>query len=170
MNTLEASNTDRYAQVRDLLHLEADLLDRRRWRDWLDLYTDDCIYWVPSWATEDETTSDPELEVNMIYIVGKPGLEARVHRLASGQAYAESPLARTTHLVDTIRLVGDGGGDVEASAKWLALSLDPRWGKQIRGGWYDYRLRPGDGGLKIACKKIVLLEDVIDGAIDVHQI
>ncbi|MDP6706176.1 MAG: aromatic-ring-hydroxylating dioxygenase subunit beta [Alphaproteobacteria bacterium] len=159
-----------YAQVRDLLHLEADLLDRRCWADWLALYSEDCVYWVPSWASEDETTSDPELEVNMIYITGKPGLEARIHRIASGQAYAETPLARTAHLVDTIRITETDGDEVGASAKWLALSLDPRWGKQLRGGWYDYRLRQTDAGLAIRQKKITLLEDVIDGAIDVHKI
>ena len=45
-----------------------------------------------------------------------------------------------------------------------------RWGKQLRGGWYDYRLKRRDGRLAIAEKKITLLEDVIDGAIDIHQI
>lgn len=159
-----------FAEVRDLLSLEADLLDRRRWRDWLDLYVDDCVYWVPSWATEDELTSDPELEVNMIYIVGKPGLEARIFRIASGAAYAEAPLARTSHLVDTVRLIDVREDTVEATAKWLALSSDARWGKQLRGGWYEYLLRRTAAGLRIARKKIVLLEDVIDGTIDVHQI
>ncbi len=159
-----------YDAVRDLLYLEADLLDRREWAAWIDLYTEDCVYWVPSWATEDELTEDPELEVNMIYLTGKPALEARIHRIASGQAYATTPLARTSHLVDTVRLLSDDGGAIEASAKWMSLSNDLRWGKQIRGGWYEYRLiRDGDA-LRIAQKKIVLLESVIDGAIDVHQI
>jgi len=159
-----------YEAVRDLLYLEADLLDRREWQAWIDLYTDDCVYWVPSWATEDEPTEDPELEVNMIYLTGRPALEARIYRLSSGQAYATTPLARTSHLVDTIRLLGGDGGTVEASAKWMTLSSDPRWGKQLRGGWYEYRLRRDGDALKIAQKKIVLLESVIDGAIDIHQI
>ena len=159
-----------YARVRDLLYLEADLLDRRRWAEWLALYTDDCVYWVPSWVSEDELTSEPELEVNMIYLKGKPSLEARIFRLDSGQAYAQVPLARTTHLVDTIRVTTDDGTAIEVSAKWLTLSVDARWGKQIRGGWYEYRLRREAGELTIASKKIVLLEHVIDGAIDIHQI
>jgi len=159
-----------YAEVRDLLYLEADLLDRRQWDAWIALYVDDCIYWVPSWATEDELTEDPELEVNMIYLKGKPGLEARIYRIQSGQAYATAPLARTSHLVNTIRLIKDDGDDIEVSANWMTLSLDPRWGKQTHGGWYEYKLRRSDDGLRIAQKKIVLLEDVIDGAIDIHQI
>ena len=159
-----------YEAVRDLLYLEADLLDRREWDRWLDLYTDDCVYWVPSWATEDELTDDPELEVNMIYLKGKPSLEARIFRIRSGHAYATTPLARTSHLVDTIRLLNDSAERAEASAKWMTLSSDPRWGKQIRGGWYEYQLRRADGGFRIAQKKVVLLESTIDGALDIHQI
>ena len=159
-----------YEAVRDLLYLEADLLDRRQWAQWIDLYTEDCVYWVPSWATEDELTDDPELEVNFIYLTGKPSLEARIYRIESGNSYATAPLARTAHLVDTIRLVKADEDIIEASAKWMTMSSDPRWGKQIHGGWYEYRLRRNGDGLQIAEKKIVLLESVIDGAIDVHQI
>tara|TARA_Y100001934_G_scaffold132656_1_gene160797 strand:- start:1253 stop:1753 length:501 start_codon:yes stop_codon:yes gene_type:complete len=159
-----------YDAVRDLLYLEADLLDRREWTGWADLYTEDCVYWVPSWATEDELTNDPELEVNMIYLTGKPALEARLYRLTSGQSYATAPLARTSHLVDTVRIVKDQGDTIEASAKWMTLCNDPRWGKQVRGGWYDYTLQRVDEALQIQRKKITLLESVIDGAIDIHQI
>ena len=159
-----------YSAVRDLVYLEADLLDRRGWDQWLDLYVDDCVYWVPSWASEDELTEDPELEVNMIYLKGKPSLEARIYRIQSGLSYATSPLARTSHLVDTIRLLNETSETVEASAKWMTLSSDPRWGKQIRGGWDDFQLRQTNSGLRIARKKIVLLESAIDGAVDIHQI
>ena len=158
------------AEVRELLTLEADLLDRRRWAEWLELYLDDCVYWVPSWLDEETTGEDPELQVNMIYITSKAGLEARLLRIESGEAYAESPAARTSHLVDSIRIVDDTDDGIEVSAKWLALSCNMRWGKQLRGGWYDYRLKRRDGRLAIAEKKITLLEDVIDGAIDIHQI
>ncbi len=161
---------DLYNQVRDLLYLEADLLDRQRWDEWLALYTEDCVYWVPSWLSEDELGDDPEMQVNMIYIVGKPGLAARLHRISSGQAYAENPLTRTSHLVDTVRLLEHDGDTILASAKWMTLSVDSRMGKQIRGGWYEYELRRVGDALLIGRKKIVLLEDVIDGAVDIHQI
>ena len=159
-----------YEQVRDLLYLEADLLDRQRWEEWLALYVEDCVYWVPAWLSEDELGDDPEIQVNMIYIVGKPGLAARLHRISSGQAYAEMPLSRTSHLVDTVRLLDSGDATVSASAKWMAMSADARMGKQIRGGWYEYELRREGADLRIGRKKIVLLEDVIDGAVDIHQI
>ena len=159
-----------YEYVRDLIFLEADLLDHQKWDEWLDLYTDDCIYWVPSWLTEDELGSDPEVQVNMIYIVGKPGLAARLERISSGQAYAEMPLSQTSHLIGTVRLLDQDKNIIQASAKWVTLSVDARIGKVVRGGWYEYELRRDTRGLKISRKKVVLLEDVIDGAIDIHQI
>ncbi len=163
------ANSD-FDRVRDLIHLEADLLDRQEWQAWLDLYTDDCVYWVPSWLSEDELGDDPEMQVNMIYIKGKPGLAARLERISSGQAYAESPLSQTAHVVGTVRLLASEGGKLSASARWMTLSVDGRIGKMVRGGWYEYQLQDGPGDLKIAAKKIVLLEDVIDGAVDIHQI
>ena len=159
-----------YDHVRNLIFLEADLLDHQKWDDWLDLYTDDCIYWVPSWLTEDQLGSDPEVQVNMIYIVGKPGLAARLERISSGQAYAEMPLSRTSHVIGTVRLLGQDKNILQASAKWVTLSVDARIGKVVRGGWYEYELRRDPRSLKISHKKVVLLEDVIDGAIDIHQI
>ena len=158
-----------YDLVRNLIFLEADLLDHQCWDEWLDLYMDDCIYWVPSWLSEDELVNDPEMQVNMIYIVGKPGLAARLERISSGQAYAEMPLSQTSHVIGTIRLLDEGNNSLKASAKWITLSMDARIGKVVRGGWYEYDFWRADR-LKIRSKKIILLEDVIDGAIDIHQI
>ncbi len=59
---------------------------------------------------------------------------------------------------------------MDVSAKWTVLSLEPRRGKSWRGGWYDYTLVDDGGTLRIRRKKIVLLEDVIDGTVDIYQI
>ena len=35
-------------EVTNLIYRESTLLDRREWDLWLDLYVDNCVYWVPS--------------------------------------------------------------------------------------------------------------------------
>ena len=157
-------------KIEDLIFLEADLLDRKQWQDWLDLYTSDCVIWVPSWDSEEQLVEDPELSVNMMYLVGKPALEARVHRITSVDAYASLPLARTMHSVTNIRLVEEASAIFKVVAKWIVLCLDPRRGKIWRGGWYDYSLEKCQKGLHIQAKKITLMEDVIDGTIDIYQL
>jgi len=153
-----------------LLYLEADLLDRQEWSDWVALYIQDCVFWVPAWDSEEELVEDPELSVNMVYLVGKPAIEARLHRIDSDDAYASLPLARTSHTVTNVRIAGQRDGEVDVSAKWTVLSLEPRRGKSWRGGWYDYTLVGTPDGLRIKSKKITLLEDVIDGTVDIYQI
>ena len=156
--------------IKALLYLEADLLDRQRWSEWKALYLEDCVIWVPAWDTEEALVEDPEISVNMMYLVGKPALEARLHRIESDDAYASLPLARTAHSVTNIRIVEDRGGEVDVSAKWTVLSLEPRRGKSWRGGWYDYTLLSDGNNFLIKSKKITLLEDVIDGTVDLYQI
>jgi hypothetical protein len=46
----------------DFLSHEAELLDQRRFEDWLKLFTEDGIYWIP---VEDGT--DPLLEPSILY-------------------------------------------------------------------------------------------------------
>ena len=157
-------------KIEDLIFLEADLLVRKQWQDWLDLYTSDCVIWVPSWDGEEHLVEDPELSVNMMYLVGKPALEARVHRITSVDAYASLPLARTMHSVTNIRLVEETSTIFKVVPKWIVLCLDPRRGKIWRGGWYDYSLEKCQKGLHIQAKKITLMEDVIDGTIDIYQL
>lgn len=53
MNTLARLNPAAAAvpsldALRDFVEHEADLLDNRRFDDWLDLYSDDAVYWVPA--------------------------------------------------------------------------------------------------------------------------
>ena len=40
-------DSDLRHKVEDFLYLEAELLDERRFREWLELFTDDIHYWMP---------------------------------------------------------------------------------------------------------------------------
>ena len=164
------ANVEILKKIEELIFLEADLLDRKQWQIWLDLYTSDCVIWIPTWDTEESLVEDPEFSVNMMYLVGKPALEARVHRITSVDAYASLPLSRTMHSVTNIRLIEETSNYLEVSAKWTVLCLDPRRGKIWRGGWYDYLLKKNQDKLDIKSKKITLLEDVIDGTLDIYQL
>ena len=163
------ANVEILKKIEELIFLEADLLDRKQWQIWLDLYTSDCVIWVPTWDTEESLVEDPEFSVNMMYLVGKPALEARVHRITSVDAYASLPLSRTMHSVTNIRLIEETSNYLEVSAKWTVLCLDPRRGKIWRGGWYDYLLKINQDKLDIKSKKITLMEDVIDGTLDIYR-
>ena len=43
-----ASRTELRLEVEDFLYHEARLLDERRFHEWLDLFTEDVVYWMPT--------------------------------------------------------------------------------------------------------------------------
>lgn len=117
-----------------------------------------------------EYTTDPEVSLNFIYIVGRAGLEARVFRVESGGSLASNPLPHTRHLVTNVAVDSDGPAEVAAFANTQIVAYCEARGQQIINGSYEYVLRKEDGGLRIAQKKILLLEYVIDGYFDFFTI
>ena len=66
-----------------VLFTEARLLDQKKFRDWVKLYAEDAIFWVPAWKDEYETTSNPNRELSMIYHENSYGLSDRIDRIQS---------------------------------------------------------------------------------------
>ncbi len=161
--------TDLQTEASNLICREATLLDRHLWDDWIDLYTEDAVYWVPSWVNEEETTDDPELQLNLIYLRNRGGLEDRVFRIESRDSYASVPLDRTVHLVGNIVVGEENDGEVEATASCLVHSYGKKGGL-TRGSLYDFRLRRVNGALRICRKKIVFIDDRLEGPIDVYHL
>ncbi|HEX2173140.1 MAG TPA: aromatic-ring-hydroxylating dioxygenase subunit beta, partial [Dehalococcoidia bacterium] len=78
----------------DFLYHEAELLDARRYREWLALFAEDARYWVP--LRENQT--DPENELNIIYD-DHGRLDDRLYRLEGGYALAQDPPSRTARTI-----------------------------------------------------------------------
>lgn len=72
------------------LLFEARLLDERRYDEWLALWTDDSIYWLPA----QYPPNDPRQAVALT-LDDKRRLLDRVSRLQSGYAYSQIPPSRT---------------------------------------------------------------------------
>jgi 3-phenylpropionate/cinnamic acid dioxygenase small subunit len=156
-------------EVEALLYREARLLDRKQWRDWLELYAEDAVFWMPAWASEYETTSDPELELNLVYLKGRKNLEDRVFRIETGDSFASVPMARTAHVVGGVTVAAVEGVEIDVHASWIVHSYGLH-GAMTRGGWYEYRLRQTQAGLKVARKKIVMVDDKLVGPVDIFHV
>jgi len=161
--------SDLQQEVTNLIYRESTLLDRREWDDWIALYAEDAVYWVPSWANEEETTDDPELQLNLIYLRNRGGLEDRVFRIESRDSYASVPLDRTVHVVGNVLVQNENGDEVEATANCIIHTYGKKGGL-TRGSLYDFKLRREDGVLKITQKKITFIDDRLEGPIDVYHL
>ena len=164
MNTAEALATGS-----EVMYREARLLDLQRWDDWLAMYEEDCVYWVPAWDGEHRTTDDPQAEISLIYYASRAGLQDRVWRIRSGKSIASVPLARTTHLVGNVELLHGDDRELELCASWTVhVYRNKRKEHQMLFGRYEHTLRRGGDGWRIARKKIILVNDTISTMVDVY--
>src|SRR5207253_5530445 len=85
---------------------EARLLDERKVKEWLDLFTDDVLYFMPRRKNVPRRESHRELTALRDLAIleeDKLYLEMRVARLDSGMAWAGDPPSRTRHLIGISR-------------------------------------------------------------------
>ncbi|MPZ72560.1 MAG: aromatic-ring-hydroxylating dioxygenase subunit beta [Nitriliruptorales bacterium] len=143
----------------DLLYLEARLLDDGRLAEWLELFTEDCVYWVPN------VVEDAAREPSIIYDT-RTRMDERVHRLTQTAAHAQSPPSRTQHTVCNVEvLAADTPGEATVLCHLVIFEQRPGDDWQVGLGaprWFagrcEYRLRVRDRTWKIALKKVNLLD------------
>ncbi|MFZ2737045.1 MAG: aromatic-ring-hydroxylating dioxygenase subunit beta [Burkholderiaceae bacterium] len=159
-------------QASQLLYREAHYLDTQQWDEWLALYTQDAVYWAPTWKSEHETTSNPKSEVSLIYYDSRAGLEDRVWRVRSGRSVASRPLPRTHRAVNNVML---GELDSDRGVQVLALlTVNQYKTKNAEVNTLfsrcEYGLVLRDGAVRIQRKKIVLLNDYMPAMLDFYNL
>lgn len=94
-------------EIEDFLYTEADILDERRYEEWLSLFSDDCRYWMPMRKNLPFRAMGKDItEVDDIawFNDDKTTLAKRVAQIMTGVHWAEEPLSRVSHLISNIRL------------------------------------------------------------------
>jgi 3-phenylpropionate/cinnamic acid dioxygenase small subunit len=145
-------------EAEDFLFEEARLIDERHFAQWLELFIEGGIYWIP--IVED---SDPHRETSILY--DDDALrELRINHLLHERNFAQMPPSRTVHQVTNVQVWHEEGQD-EALVRCNLVVHEIRTGDHLQLGLGDqralaskceYRLRYQDGW-RIALKKVVLI-------------
>ena len=155
-------------QIEDFLYLEAELLDERRLREWLELFTEDAHYWMP-------VRHNPlERPAELFEELSKPGesyyfndsketLRIRVERVYARTAWAEMPPSRTRRLISNVRIKQEGGGDIEAHSNFIVYRTRMEKDEDFFVGTRKDILRRVNGDFKIA-QRTIILDQAILGA------
>jgi 3-phenylpropionate/cinnamic acid dioxygenase small subunit len=145
-------------EVEQFLYREARLADESDYDGWEGLWTDDALYWVPAGGAD----IDPITKVSVIYD-NRNRISTRMKQLRTGKRYAQAPKSNLRRIVGNVELLGgrpnpDGGVDLEVGANVLVFESRER-GNELWGGRVTYRLRRLDGQLRLAYKKVVLVDN-----------
>ena len=143
---------------------EAWLLDERKFQEWLGLFTEDVLYFMPRRKNVPRRESHREVTpLGDLALIedDKRYLEMRVARLETGMAWAEDPPSRTRHLVGNLVAEPLDGGDVHAKTAFLVYRSHLETDQQLLAGSRDDVLRRVDGAWKVAKRTIVLDANVL---------
>lgn len=146
-------------KVERFLYHEARLLDTQQLEAWLELFTDDAVYWVPL----ERDQKDAE-ETSSIIHDDRTLLALRVHQARHPRAHARQPLARTVHQVGNVMVLEESAQALHV-ASTLQLAEWRNGRQRLWSALVEHRLVRTDDGYRIARKRVDLInsEAELDG-------
>jgi 3-phenylpropionate/cinnamic acid dioxygenase small subunit len=157
-------------EIEEFLYREADLLDERRYEDWLALLADDVRYWMPmrrnvKFGEEEKEFTRAGQDISW-FDEGKETLTRRVKQIQTGIHWAEEPVSRISHMVSNIRLVEvnpslEAPAEVSVRCRFLIYRNRVETETDILVGKREDLLRRTSNGWQIARRKIMLDQNVL---------
>jgi benzoate/toluate 1,2-dioxygenase beta subunit len=146
----EADRVD-IRRIEQFVYREARLADEHDYDGWEALWTDDAVYWVPA-ANPD---GDPAAQMSVIYD-NRSRISTRLKQLRTGKRYSQSPPSNLRRTVSNVEVVDVTGPDLTVAANFVLVEARER-GTEVWAGRTTYRIREVDGDLRLAAKKVVLV-------------
>lgn len=146
-------------EIEQFLFHEAELIDQRRFDDWLQLLADDLEYWMPVRSTRalgDEANEFAKPGESAFFDDDKASMEQRVRKLRTGYAWAEDPPSRTRHCVSNVRIEPLPDGLVEVRCNFMLYRSRLAADEDLWVGRREDRLRRNGESFLITRRHIYL--------------
>jgi len=146
-----AISPELHREVEQLLYRQSELLDTKQWALYVDLFTDDGVYWAPSLPEHQHWDGKPA-----IFIEDKDLMTVRMKRVMHPSAWSQQAEWATNHVVSNIAIEGldkEGCLNVRSRFHMMELRRD-----DIRhfGGTYRHSLKRTKDGLRIKLQRVDL--------------
>ena len=105
--------------IEQFLFRQAELLDGKQWKAWIDLFADDGIYWMPPDASYKTWDGQPA-----IFAEDKNLMTVRMNRVLHPDAWSQRPLWETNHVVSNVSIQKvSKKGDVTVKSRFHMMEL-----------------------------------------------
>ena len=155
-----------YHDVSQFLYREAELLDDWKFRDWLELLSEDISYTMRT--TVNAQTRDRRRDIapptTWIFNDSKFQLERRVARLETGMAWAEEPPSRTRHIISNLHVLPtDKDDEIDVRLNYILYRSQKERDVTFYVGMRQDRLRKTEAaqGWQICHREITLDQAVL---------
>ncbi len=166
---------ERYYQIKreieEFLYDESNLLDERRFKEWLDTLAEDLRYFMPMEynvkAGEHAKRELTKREEQMSWFnEGKWTLTKRAEQILTGVHWAEEPLSRVCRMVSNVQLsainTNDSGEmEVDTTSRFLIYQNRCEYEQYFFVGDRMDRIRKTADGWKLASREIRIHQNVL---------
>lgn len=147
-----AAGVDR-GPFEDFIIDEARLLDERRFREWMALFAEDGVYWVP--AVPDQKS--PADQASLFYD-DRELMRTRIERLEHPRIHVQTPPSRTAHIIGNVVLeqTDDGNGEFVVGSTLIMVEYRDD-AQRLFAGRQRHRLRRHGDTFHIVEKRVDLI-------------
>ncbi|HZR02241.1 MAG TPA: aromatic-ring-hydroxylating dioxygenase subunit beta [Burkholderiales bacterium] len=135
-------------EVEQFLYLQAELLDEKRWQEYIDLFADDGIYWMPARPEDVHWEGVPS-----IFAEDKDLMTVRRKRLLHPDAWSQKPLWMTNHVVSNVIVEQAQDEEVVVRSRFHMMELRRDTVRHFAGA-YRHRLRKNRNAFRITLQRV----------------
>ncbi len=140
--------TDALREIEQFLYRQSELLDAKLWQDYIDLFTDDGVYWMPVTPEQTEWEGSPS-----IFAEDKHMMEVRMGRVTHPTAWSQAPMWTTSHVLGNVVIEAEAPGEWRVRSRFHMMELRRDTVRHF-GGTYRHTLVRQDGQLKIKLQRV----------------
>ncbi len=148
---ITAETASLYCSVQQFLAQQAELLDRKQWRAYIDLFSQEGIYWMPAHPEQTSWLAEPS-----IFAEDKSLMEVRKGRLTHPNAWSQAPVWMTSHVVGGVVLERVEGTEVIVRSRFHATELRRDTMRHFVGT-YRHQLNVEGNEIKIRLQRVDLV-------------
>ena len=139
------------AQIEQFLYYQSELLDRKLWDQYIDLFADDGVYWMPATTDQTEWLDSPS-----IFAEDKRLMQVRAGRVTHPNAWSQAPQWGTSHLVGNVAIESIDAVTVVVRSRFQMAELRRDTMRHF-AGTYRHTLRRIGEEFKIVVQRVDLL-------------
>jgi len=138
-------------RVEQFLFHQSELLDGKHWGAYIDLFTDDGLYWMPVTPEQTEWLDSPS-----IFAEDKRMMEIRMGRVTHPNAWSQAPQWGTSHLVGNVVIEAIDDAKICVRSRFQMVELRRDALRQF-AGTYRHTLQRTEDDFKIVLQRVDLL-------------
>jgi 3-phenylpropionate/cinnamic acid dioxygenase small subunit len=135
-------------EIEQFLYRQSELLDGKLWQDYIDLFADDGVYWMPVMPDQTDWEGSPS-----IFAEDKYMMEVRMGRVSHPTAWSQVPMWATSHVVGNVVIESETADQWMVRSRFHMMELRRDLVRHF-GGTYRHTLVRVRGELKIKLQRV----------------